>query len=121
MESKQPSTIVFLLDCCRIRMEGVKGDSEAGSQSVSTITGIKGSYIVFACGPNQKTYDKSRDNRHGLFAHHLLKHITKPNLKIDEMMCLVCDGVHQDSKEEIFVHRSSSLRTSEVYFNNTAK
>ena len=112
----KPDLVVFLLDCCRTSIKGTK-ELPTGSSStgIAPISGPMGSYIVYACGSGQTTIDRSPDDRHGLFTHHLLKHIGS-TLKIDEIMCHVCDGIYNDSIGENYVHRSTSLRNSNVNF-----
>ena len=122
MIAERPFSVIFLLDCCRLDISDSRGKSKAtmmksSSDNFMTMKGVAGSLIAFACGPDQKTYDKSPNPRNGLFTYHLLKHITESNLKVEEMMCRVCDGVYEDSGEEQYVHRTSSLRTTNVYFN----
>ena len=120
MQIKKPFTIVVLLDCCRAPIENrTILSTKSNSLNVMISNGSIGNYIVFACGPDQVTFGYSLDYRHSLFTYHLLKHINESNLKIDDMMCRVCEGVYKDSHEQIYIHRSSSLRTSEVYFKTT--
>jgi len=118
----KPFAIVFLLDCCRVRNEGAKAiPVQSNSTNVTMIKGVAGSLTVFACGPNEEAFERSRNNRNSLFTYHLLEHIAKPNLKIDEMMCQVCDGVYDDSNGQLYTYRLSTLRTSKLYFNFTEK
>ncbi|CAF1491135.1 unnamed protein product [Rotaria sp. Silwood1] len=120
MKKKNPFAIVFLLDCCRVHSEGTK-DLPVPSDSTiaSTIKGVAGSLVVFAYGPNENAFDRSPNTRNSLFTYHLLKHIGERNLKIDEIMCRVCDGVYEDSAGQLYTYRLSSLQTSQVYFNFT--
>jgi uncharacterized caspase-like protein len=122
MKKKKPFSIVFLLDCCRVHIEGIKAISIPSDPTGFTmIKGVAGSLIVFACGPDEKTFDRSRNDRNSLFTYHLLEHIAEPNLKLEEMMCRVCDGVYEDSAGQLYTYRISSLRTSNIYFNSTKK
>ena len=122
MIAARPFTVIFLLDCCRLDTSEPMGKSKAtaiksSSDNFMTMKGVAGSLIAFACGPNEKTFDKSPNRRNGLFTYHLLQHITEPNLKIEEIMCRVCDGVYGDSGGELYTYRLSCLRTSKIYLN----
>jgi hypothetical protein len=58
-----------------------------------------GTYIVFACSPNQTASDGEITDRNGLFAKHLLKHIAKPNKDITQLFRTVANGVCIESKQ----------------------
>lgn len=118
MQKKKPFALVFLLDCCRVHIEGTKSQSvRFCSTNMPLLRGSAGSLIVFACGPDQKTFNKSRNSRNSLFTYHLLEYINIPKLRIEEMMCRVCNGVFEDTGEETFTYRLSTLRMSDIYFN----
>jgi uncharacterized caspase-like protein len=129
IKESQPHAIVFLLDCCRrIPKENRKlgGRSKAtipksDSTDCMSIKGVQGSLIAFACGPDEETFDRSPNNRNSIFTYHLLQYIAEPDLKIEEMMCRVSDGIYNANDEKIYAYRLSTLRTSEIYFNTTAK
>jgi hypothetical protein len=55
-----------------------------------------GTFIQFACGPNQTASDGLETERNGLFTKHLLRHIASPNQEIS----LVCRGIAYDVFEE---------------------
>ena len=125
MMENEPFAVIFLLDCCRIsgsndqQHKGKKKAMIMNSEPMNSIAmkGVVGSLIAFACGPDAATFDTSPNKRNGLFTYHLLKHLTKPDFKVEEMMCLVCDVVYEDSDGTLFTHRTVCLRTSNVYFN----
>ncbi|CAM2714864.1 unnamed protein product [Rotaria socialis] len=120
MKERKPFAIVFLLDCCRVRVEDAKDiPLQSNSTSATTIKGVAGSLTVFACGSNEIAFERSKNDRNSLFTYHLLQHIDEPNLKIEEMMSRVCDGVYEDSNEQLYTYRLCTLRTSKIYFNNT--
>ncbi|CAF4954733.1 unnamed protein product, partial [Rotaria socialis] len=106
MKERKPFAIVFLLDCCRVRVEDAKGNPpQSDSTSATTIKGVAGSLTVFACGSNEIAFERSKNDRNSLFTYHLLQHIDEPNLKIEEMMSRVCDGVYEDSNEQLYTCR----------------
>lgn len=121
MAEEKPFAVIFLLDCCRGIIEssvGKKGGTITGNlKNFIPMQAHKGSLVVYACGPNQKALDCSRNKRNGLFTYHLLQHIDERNLKVEEMMARVCGGVDKDTNGELQVHRSSCLSTPDVYFN----
>ncbi|CAF3889740.1 unnamed protein product [Rotaria sp. Silwood1] len=127
MTKRRPSTIVFLLDCCRTYLTEnqalsntplTKSIPENTTRTgLTTMKGVAGSLIVFACGPNEAVLEESKNGRNSIFTYHLLKHIVKPNLKIDELMCHVCNDMFEDTNGQSCCYRLSSLRTPNVYFN----
>ena len=121
MMEQKPFAVIFLLDCCRLpvninrRSKAMTPKDE--SRNFAPMKGVVGSLIAFACGPNEETLDNSPDKRHSLFTCHLLKYIAAPNMKVEEMMARVCEGVHKDSGGRMYTYRLSCLCTTEVYFN----
>ncbi len=70
-----------------------------------------GTILVYATGPNHGAMDG--EGRNGLFTKHLLQHLSKPGVKIDEMLQLVAKGVEEEAKKnykfEQTPYRSSSF------------
>ncbi|CAF1485607.1 unnamed protein product [Adineta steineri] len=110
--SRHPSAAIFLLDCCR--HIGVRGPSN--SNGLSPMQAVSGSFIGYACDADSTSLDGSANGRNGLFTSHLLQHIGKPNLTIDEIMYDVCDGVVNEANDDQCPFRVSSLRRK-VYLN----
>jgi uncharacterized caspase-like protein len=131
MAKRRPCAVIFLLDCCRnylienqalSSMPLVKAVQEnAANIGLASMKGVAGSLIAFACGANEATLGNSKNGRNSMFTYHLLKHITEPNLKIEEMMCRVCNEMFENTDGESCSYRLSSLRTPNVYFNSLAK
>ncbi|CAF1173559.1 unnamed protein product [Adineta steineri] len=109
---RRPSAAIFLLDCCR--NIGVRGPSN--SNGLSAMQAVAGSFIGFACDADKTALDGSATGRNGLFTSHLLQHIDRRNLTIDEIMCDVCDGVMRETDDGQCPFRVSSLRRK-VYLN----
>jgi hypothetical protein len=77
-----------------------------------------GTYIVFACSPNQTASDGEIIDRNGLFAKHLLKHIGKPNKDITQLFRTVTNGVCIESKQKQRPMRMDNLMQSgHIYLN----
>ncbi|CAF0848805.1 unnamed protein product [Adineta steineri] len=110
--SRHPSTAIFFLDCCRNSSEC----DSSNSNGLSSMRAIADSFIGFACDANKVAADESRNGRNGLFTFHLLQHIDQPNLTIDEIMYVVCDGVMKETDDDQCPFRVSSLRRK-VYLN----
>ena len=70
-----------------------------------------GTILVYATGPNHSAMDG--EGRNGLFTKHLLQYLSKPGVKIDEMLQLVAKGVEEEAKKnykfEQTPYRSSSF------------
>jgi uncharacterized caspase-like protein len=127
MIKRQPCAVIFLLDCCRdylIENQALSSiplaktvQENATVTNIALMKGVAGSMIAYACGPNESTLEDSKNGRNSMFTYHLLKHIAEPNLKVDEIMCRVCNGMFEDTNGKSCSHRLSSLRTPNVYFN----
>ncbi|CAF4933773.1 unnamed protein product, partial [Rotaria sp. Silwood1] len=73
MTKRRPSTIVFLLDCCRTYLTEnqalsntplTKSIPENTTRTgLTTMKGVAGSLIVFACGPNEAVLEESKNGR----------------------------------------------------------
>ncbi|CAF1090243.1 unnamed protein product [Adineta steineri] len=116
------SIIIFILDCCRLpypykkkRINNVKcerNDSHPMELSVGT-------YVVFACSPYQIASDGLLTERNGLFAKHLLKHMTKPNKDIKQLFRTVTNGVCIESKQKQKPTRIDGLiGLEQIYLND---
>ena len=81
MAQKKPSTLIFLLDCCRTNIEPYSGTKSIGHMGGPTdfasMQSHAGSLIAYACGPNQAAWDRSPGRRNSLFTYHLLEHLAK--------------------------------------------
>ena len=105
MVKRQPCAVIFLLDCCRnylIENQALSSIPLAKSvQENATVTsmpsmkGVAGSMIAYACDSNESTLEDFKNGRNSMFTYHLLKHVAEPNLKVDEMMCRVCNGMFE--------------------------
>ncbi|CAF4138896.1 unnamed protein product, partial [Adineta steineri] len=110
--NRRPSAAIFLLDYCRNSFVG----ESSNSNGLSSMRALADSFIGFACDANKVAADESRNGRNGLFTSHLLQHIDQPNLTIDEVMYVVCDGVMKETDDDQCPFRLSSLRRK-VYLN----
>ena len=55
------------------------------------------SLLVFASGPNQGAIDDAGEN--GLFAKHLLAHMEKPGLSVEQLMAVVAEAVDKEAHQ----------------------
>ena len=117
MDSK-PAAAIFLLDCCRAYLFPNEAATKGSKRStgLSTMQGVAGSIIAFACEAGKTALDGSKNGRNGIFTAHLLEHIAQPNVTIDEVMYHICDGVMTESQDGQCPFRVSSLR-KKVYLN----
>ncbi|CAF1105746.1 unnamed protein product [Adineta steineri] len=78
-----------------------------------------GTYVVFACSPYQIASDGLLTERNGLFAKHLLKHMTKPNKDIKQLFRTVTNGVCIESKQKQKPTRIDGLiGLEQIYLND---
>jgi uncharacterized caspase-like protein len=108
IDSKKCRIAIYLLDCCRTM---IRTRATGENQGLSGINGSSQtqSLIVFACAPGRAVQDETRNNRNSSFIENLLKHITKPNKDIEEIMRDVAEGVNSQTSGFQLPHRSSSI------------
>lgn len=116
IEKRQPCAVIFLLDCCRNYL--IKNVT-LSNMSLTSMKCLGNSMIVFACGSNESAIENSKNGRNSLFTYYLLKHLAESNLTVDEIMCRVCNEIFQDNDGKLCPTRLSSLRTPNIYFNNS--
>ena len=120
MMKHRPCAVIFLLDCCRNYITKELQENVTNN-NLTSMKNVVGSMIVFACAPDEVTMANSKNGRNSLFTYYLLKYITQPNLKIDEMMCHICNQMFEDTDGKSCSYRISSLRTPDIYFNTLEK
>jgi len=131
MTKREPCAIIFILDCCRDYLTDKQTLSnmpltetvqeQTKKTSLTSMKQLAGSLIAFACGPNEVSLENSKNGRNSMFTYHLLKHIAEPNLRVDEIMCRVCNGIVEDTDGRSCSYWLSSLRTPNVYFTTSPK
>jgi uncharacterized caspase-like protein len=68
--------------------------------------------LVYATAPNEKAIDEVDKSKNGLFAKHLLAHVEKAGVTVEQLMSMVAEGVEKDARRINFRQvpfRSSSL------------
>ncbi|CAF3633062.1 unnamed protein product [Rotaria socialis] len=120
MMARHPSAAIFLLDCCFsyvIPNEAAsKGVFDCGG--LSSMIEVDDSLVVFACDANKTIPDRSTNNQNSIFTAHLLEHIAKPNLTIEEIMNLVCSGVMNETNGDQCPYQASSLYRRKIDLNH---
>jgi uncharacterized caspase-like protein len=108
IDSKKCRIAIYLFDCCR---NMIRTRTPGANQGLLQINGSSQtqSLIVFACAPGHAVQDETRNNRNSSFIENLLKHITKPNKDIEEIMRDVAYGVNSQTGGFQVPHRSSSI------------
>jgi len=108
IDSKKCRIAIYLLDFCRTM---IRTQATGANQGLSAISGSSQTQalIVFACGPGSAVQDETRNKRNSSFIENLLKHITKPNKDIEEIMRDVAKGVKSQTGGFQLPHRSSSI------------
>jgi uncharacterized caspase-like protein len=117
MSAMEPYAIVFILDCCRdycIKNEALRGAGTRGGSlpqtGLANMSAPAGSLVAFACAPGETTEDVASNGLNGLFTFHLLEHIAKPNVSVEDILCDVCNGVVTETDGRQTPHRVSSFR-----------
>ena len=83
---------IYLFDCCC--RNNIRTRATNANRGLIPVTASLQTLIVFACAPGNAVQDETRNNRNGSFIENLLKHITKSNKDIEEIMKDVADDVH---------------------------
>ena len=104
---------IYLFDCCRVKAK-IKTRETDAKQGLGSIIPKLQTLVVFACAPGEAALDETWNNRNGSFIENLLKHITKPDKDIEEIMKKVATDVNRQTRNTQLPHRMSSL-IDEVY------
>ena len=97
MEARGTLFNALVLDCCRnnplpdgTRSLGSSGGPFNGLASMDP----RGSLVAFACAPGAKSIELPREP-HGIYTHHLLKHLETPGLEINALFIRIGNAVEQ--------------------------
>ena len=58
----------------------------------------KGSIIAFSCAPRHRAFDKSPNQRNGLYTYHLLKHLDTIGLSVHSLFVRINQGVEEQAR-----------------------
>ncbi|MEO7743701.1 MAG: caspase family protein [Usitatibacter sp.] len=105
--AKNPVNIV-ILDACRNNPFGSR--LTATARGLAPVDAPPGTFIAFATAPGSTAADGG--GRNGLYTQHLVRHLEKPGLAIEEVFKAVRVGVRSDSKGAQIPWESTSLETS---------
>ena len=100
LSSKNPSVIVFLLDCCRDYWQhnNARGFFAPNTpRGMALMTAPVNSLIGFACAPGKTAADVCASSRNGLFTSHLLQHIAKQGEELIMVLVDVARGVVEET------------------------
>lgn len=104
MEYAKNRLNIVILDACR---DSPFRSFRGSGDGLAATTGPKGSWIAFATAPGNTADDGSDDN--GVYTKHILRWITQPGLKIEELFKQVRVGVAQETQGEQVPWDNSSL------------
>lgn len=79
LQKKKPYASIYILDCCRTRLETARGRPE---RSLSIVEGPSETLIAYACGSGEGALDRTRNGRNGVFMETLLDYINKKDQHI---------------------------------------
>jgi hypothetical protein len=111
MEDADNDVNLVILDACR--NNPFARSFRSASRGLARMDAPKGSFVVFATAPGATAADG--DGRNGVFTSHFLKNMTVQNLKIEEVMKRVRNGVLKETNSQQIPWQSSSL-TGDFYF-----
>ena len=115
MTSRKPFTSIFILDCCRtyyLRSSALSRGYDAETHGLPPMYETGNTFICFVCAPNQTSLDENRIDKHGIFTKQLLRHITKPNKQLQDLMMDVNRDVVRETggAQEPWQHMSLTHR-----------
>ena len=91
IDARKPRFNIVILDACRNNPFA----RSYGTGGLAAVDAAAGSLIAFSTSPTKVASDGS--GRNGLYTHHLLQHISTPDLKIEEIFKRVRIGVMEQS------------------------
>ncbi len=111
MEDAGNNLNLVILDACRDNP--FARSFRTSSQGLAQMDAPKGSLIAYATAPGSVAADG--EGRNGIYTKYLLKYISNPNLKVEEVLKQVRLGVINETDEKQIPWESSSL-TGDFYF-----
>lgn len=111
MEDAGNDLNIVILDACRDNP--FARSFRTSSKGLARMDAPKGSLIAYATAPGSVAADG--EGRNGIYTKYLLKHMTTPGLKVEEVLKQVRVDVINETKEKQIPWESSSL-TGEFYF-----
>ncbi|CAF1691775.1 unnamed protein product, partial [Adineta ricciae] len=118
MTNHNPFASIFILDCCRtyyLRSSALSRGSDSETHGLAPMYGDGNTFICFACAPNQTSSDGNRIDKHGTFTKHLLRHITKPNEQLQDLMIDVTHDVVRETGGAQKPWQHMSLTHRDIY------
>lgn len=109
ISARNPSSIIYLLDCCREYW------LPTPRRGMGHMKALANSVIFFASVPGTVVNDQAMNRRNGTFTYHLLRHIAKPSENIILMMNTVTNGVANETNGTQMPYVSSGLQEKQVY------
>ncbi|UJR15138.1 hypothetical protein I4U23_002103 [Adineta vaga] len=118
MRSKAPRAIIVILDCCRPHRELGRQMPFFDRQTLGLLQGLApvrpppSTIIAYSGAEGAPITSLIIKGRNSIFTHHLLRHITTPNVDVDTMLRRVSSNVQQETR-----NRQIPIRYSNVYEN----
>lgn len=107
MDYSQNGMNIIIMDACR-NNPYARGFRSVADRGLAPMDSPTGSIIVFATAPGKTAADGT--GRNGMFTKHLLEHIDKPDLTIEQMLKRVRIGVIDETDGSQTPWETSSLR-----------
>jgi len=125
MKAANTTMNIVVLDACRnnpFSQTGIKSGSKSVGKGLAWVdntssddsTVPQGSFIAYATAPNRVAFDDGKA-KYSPYTRHLLKHIRKRGMSIEEMFKVVRNAVIQETNNQQVPWESSSLK-GEFYF-----
>ncbi len=111
MEEAENDLNIIILDACRDNP--FARSFRSSGRGLAKMDAPKGSLVAYATAPGSVAADG--EGRNGIYTKYLLKYISNPNLKVEEVLKQVRIGVISETDEKQIPWESSSL-TGEFYF-----
>jgi hypothetical protein len=111
MEDAGNDLNIVILDACRDNP--FTRSFRSGDRGLAKMDAPKGSLVAYATAPGSVAADG--EGRNGIYTKYLLKYISNPNLKVEEVLKQVRVDVINETDEKQIPWESSSL-TGEFYF-----
>ena len=106
---------IVILDACR---DNPYADSfRSSSRGLARMDSPKGSLIAYATAPGDVADDG--EGRNGVFTKHLLEHMQKPGVQVEQVFKQVTQAVHAETRQRQTPFMTSSL-LGDFYFKPTA-
>ena len=96
IHAKQPSVVILLLDCCRVKPNSRGGDPPR----IVTMENSPQTFVAYSCAPGKTALENGKNSHNGYFAKYLVQHLRIPDIDFQLLMDRVIPCVQMETNKK---------------------